>query len=445
MPPRARHLSVVPDVSMTHSGYLLRISLREIAPEIWRRFRVPATVTLDELHEIVQAVMGWENRHLHAWTVTVDAAGRPLISYKPEYAFADWGTDEQERDEQGVPMTAVLRTVGDSVLYVYDFGDHWEHDLVIEEVVADTHEVACLDGARACPPEDCGGPGGYAQLLAVRADPGHPDRDWLGDAAAAFEPEHFDATEVNDRIALERAAASVWSAAVGASALLAELDGRLPVLAVPDLIAALLTIDLGAGPAPVPDDAATLLGPLTRVLVLAADGITLTTAGYFPPAVVQALPDFLDPHTRGFREVDHHRIHGVRNFLRDTGLARVYRGEFVATKLGRKCAGDPQVLWQAIARRFPLGKDTAEREMGTIELAFVAAGVTDRSAGIGNVTGHLGYVLTDPHGSLATHHTPTRSTLALVFGLHRAIRLRPEPPISAPMRALARAILTEHP
>jgi pRiA4b ORF-3-like protein len=160
-------------------------------PPVWRRLLVPATMRLNRLHDVIQVAMGWEDYHLHAF----EAGG------------VDYGLPDPElghRDERGVSTGDLLSEPGDKMRYVYDFGDHWQHDVVLEKVLkSDPGEryPVCLTGKGRCPPEDCGGVWGYADLRETLADAAHPEHDdmleWLGiETADEFDPDTFDAVEV---------------------------------------------------------------------------------------------------------------------------------------------------------------------------------------------------------------------------------------------------------
>jgi Plasmid pRiA4b ORF-3-like protein len=146
---------------------------------------VPGAYTLDRLHRTIQHAMGWQDYHLHSF----DIDGVPYGEPDPE--------DELElRDELDARLDAVAGRDA-RFSYTYDFGDWWEHEITVEDVFpADPLEryPRCVAGERACPPEDVGGPYGYAELLAAFADPDHPEharlREWLG---RKFDPEAFDA------------------------------------------------------------------------------------------------------------------------------------------------------------------------------------------------------------------------------------------------------------
>lgn len=173
----------------------LRIELAEVEePAVWRRVLVPAAARLDQLHALIQAAMGWQNCHMHEFTVDGVQYGRP----HSELGF---------RDERAVVVGAVAKESG-SFMYTYDFGDSWEHRVTVERVLhaeADRSYPVCTEGAGACPPEDCGGSWGYEEFKQALADPAHEEHDsmveWLGlDTAAAFDAAHFAPGEANERI-----------------------------------------------------------------------------------------------------------------------------------------------------------------------------------------------------------------------------------------------------
>lgn len=169
--------------------FQLRITLDDVVPTVWRRLLVPATVRLVKLHDIFQAAMGWTNSHLHSFTIGGELYGMHFDDYP-----------EHEIDEKEV---TVLRAIGEHrrFSYEYDFGDSWEHEVVVEDFVRTPRglkHAVCLDGQNACPPEDCGGVGGYAELLEVLADPEHEEHDHLmGWVGGAFDATFFDLAGVN--------------------------------------------------------------------------------------------------------------------------------------------------------------------------------------------------------------------------------------------------------
>lgn len=138
--------------------------------------------------------MGWENAHLFEFHV-----GKRRIGLVPDEDEL-WDVDEDVEDSEAITLDQLKLRVGDKLRYIYDFGDSWEHQLEVLEIREESLESpVCLDGARSCPPEDCGGVPGYISLLEVMKNPGTPDYeemvDWLGDD---FNPELFDLEETNE-------------------------------------------------------------------------------------------------------------------------------------------------------------------------------------------------------------------------------------------------------
>ena len=172
----------------------LKLSLRGVVkPPVWRRLLVPADIRLDRLHEVIQTAIGWTDTHLHVFSTPSGDYGIP----DPELGY---------RNERNARLAQFLQQPGDRIHYSYDFGDGWEHDIVLEKRLDPDSGVqtpACLAGKGACPPEDCGGPWGYADLKEAIADPRHEDHesmlDWLGlDNAVEFDPAACDLAEINE-------------------------------------------------------------------------------------------------------------------------------------------------------------------------------------------------------------------------------------------------------
>ena len=168
----------------------LRISLIDSDPLVWRRLLVPATVRLDKLHRVFQDTMGWTDSHLHMFRIEDDVL----------YTSYDHDLLQGELDER---MSTLEQALGDQnrFAYDYDYGDNWEHDVIIEEKTATRLALkyaVCVDGQNACPPEDCGGISGYERFQEVLADPTDEEHEhyteWVG---GSFDPEHFDLVVVN--------------------------------------------------------------------------------------------------------------------------------------------------------------------------------------------------------------------------------------------------------
>lgn len=189
------------------SIYELRITLQEIRPPIWRLVQVPNTLPLNRLHDVLQTVIGWTDSHLHRF----------------EKDGKHWGVPEPDEDdsieiidERRTTIGALLTTPGDSMLYVYDFGDNWRHNVELEKILRASGVVrpVCLAGERHCPPEDVGGVPGYAEFLEVIFEPGHEEYEhyvrWAGGpsplnrSVGRFQPEGFDMMAVNKTLSRMR-------------------------------------------------------------------------------------------------------------------------------------------------------------------------------------------------------------------------------------------------
>lgn len=175
---------------MSERYYLLKIQLLDIEPKIWRSFIVPGTITLDRLHDVIQIVMGWTDSHLHAFTI-----GKKRYTEYPEY-----------RDD-GLPcgkyrLGDLIKQKGRIFLYEYDFGDCWNHQITVENsryfAPESGAELECLEGERACPPEDVGGVPGYFEFCTALKIPNHEDHErymeWSG---GDYDSEAFDVHAVN--------------------------------------------------------------------------------------------------------------------------------------------------------------------------------------------------------------------------------------------------------
>ena len=173
--------------------FQLKITLNHIKPPIWRRVLVDSDIKLPDLHKIIQTVMGWTNSHLHQFII-----GNRYYSLPDDESFCE------AVDYRRIKLDSLFNTPKSKFIYEYDFGDGWEHSIVIEKILPrekNTYYPICIDGKRSCPPEDCGGTFGYENLIKIINNPGHKEYDelmeWLGDY---FAPEEFNLDEVNESL-----------------------------------------------------------------------------------------------------------------------------------------------------------------------------------------------------------------------------------------------------
>ena len=173
--------------------YQLKVTLRGARKAIWRQCQVRSDITLAKLHRILQTVMGWTNTHLHRFLIR-----------GAQYGIPDDMVLRKMIDGRKHRLSDVVSRQAPRFTYEYDFGDGWQHELLVEDILppqAGLRYPVCLAGARACPPEDVGGIAGYENFLAAINNPRHPEHqeylEWIGDS---FNPEAFDVDEVNRKL-----------------------------------------------------------------------------------------------------------------------------------------------------------------------------------------------------------------------------------------------------
>jgi hypothetical protein len=254
----------------------LRVTMNEVEPTVLRVIDIPAGVVLPELHDLLQAAIGWTDSHLHQF-----------VASGVRYGMPDTDAFDDERDETGVPVRALPARF----TYLYDFGDGWEHE--VEVIGAGGDRPGVVAGEGACPPEDAGGPRGYADFLKVLADPTDPEHDHLRGWAGAW-TDSFD-------------------------------------LATADL---LVQQTAGAVPAPV-----------RLVLGLAADGVKLTPGGRLPRALVRQVqehyPNWYPLGRPASIEEDLPPLAALHDQLRQVGLLRLRKGILAPTRVA---ADDIEVI-----------------------------------------------------------------------------------------------------
>lgn len=182
-------------------AYQFKIKLNNVSkPPVWRQVLVPDTFTFHDLHQLLQLVFGWEDYHLYQFSP--DGYGsHPIIAIPSE---DDW--EAPDMDATKTKLNKVFTAEKQTFNYLYDFGDDWPHQIVLEKILpGKIKQPVCLAGKGTCPPEDCGGPWGYENLKTILSDPKHDEhadmKDWLGlDEDDVWDANHFDAEEINDVI-----------------------------------------------------------------------------------------------------------------------------------------------------------------------------------------------------------------------------------------------------
>jgi len=189
-------------IASSQNIYQIKVTLLGTKPPIWRRLLVPASMTLAKLHDVLQTAMGWAGGHMHEFRTADRHFGIP----DPE----DRSMGMQVENERSIRLSSVLRSAGTKLIYTYDFGDNWEHAVVLERLLPaqlslDLEYPICIDGKLAGPPDDCGGIPGYYELIEALADPEH-DRheeisEWISDG---FDPQAFSVENVNRMLSPKR-------------------------------------------------------------------------------------------------------------------------------------------------------------------------------------------------------------------------------------------------
>jgi hypothetical protein len=172
--------------------YRFKITLRGTEPAIWRRIETK-DATLEKLHELIQTAMGWTNSHLHQFEIAGTRYTDPRFMMDD---FDDFGAD----DYSGIRVSDLVAEHGSRLRigYEYDFGDCWEHEIVLEAVTESEPGVRyprCIDGAQACPPEDVGGVYGFADYVEAITNPEHSEHEELLEWNGPFDPTKFDAKQ----------------------------------------------------------------------------------------------------------------------------------------------------------------------------------------------------------------------------------------------------------
>ena len=175
----------------------LKITLQDTKPPIWRQILVDKSATFSELHHIIQIAMGWQNCHLFEFNIN----GNKIAAPNKEI---DMGYEVKSMDASTLTLGSVIKSTGERFEYEYDFGDGWEHWILVEKFLPrdkNTRYQLCIDGKLNCPPEDCGGTYGFYNMLKIIKSKKHPEHkemlEWLG---GTYDKEHFDVESVNEEL-----------------------------------------------------------------------------------------------------------------------------------------------------------------------------------------------------------------------------------------------------
>ncbi len=377
----------------------VRVDLDGAKPPIWRRLALAGDLTLIDLHDVLQAAMGWTDSHLHQFVMGPGARNLQKLPFLTPYAESegDEGIAESE-----VRLDEVVAAAGDRLYYEYDFGDGWDHTIEVESVAPyDDNEprARCVAGKRACPPEDVGGIGGYLDLLAALADPTSAEEwtlerlEWIG---RDFDPGNFDVTEADDLVRRVVNGGSV-SGLPSPDRLASGLRDVVERLDQDGVVRAAAWLSSGALDDVVleVETAATLTSAWRALLDVVDDGISLTGAGYLRPADVVRLVDRLPfthaPWGKGNREEHVRQVRELRETGTRLGLVRKSKGKLTVTAAGRKLADDPVALAHHVIARLPGGRGQAEEDTGWLVILAAAGGSESPYAHVADVLSGIGW------------------------------------------------------
>ncbi len=367
--------------------FRVRIEVIDIVPPIWRTLELTSDLSLDALHEVIQAAFGWENRHLHRFHPTPD----PYISdLETIINVGDEDEGAEGISEPSLTLDRLLHEPGDSWYYTYDFGDDWTHLVTLEgrhSPGSDSLPAVCIAGERRGPIEDSGGAHGYQEVLDAVRDPLHPRHEevsqWLtfvGKSPGGHD--RIDLSKINDEIA---GALALHPRA--ASDQLKDLINRCQGVAARNRLARLISSARLDSITVDPETANAMVRPYRWLLDrIGPDGIKLTKAGFLPPVHVKAAVEELEVRDWiGAGTVESHTppVMWLRETATRLGLLRKYRGQLNVTKLGSVLREDPLRLLAHVAKRIPIARYPIERDAAMIMFLTTAAGerlVADQQA-----------------------------------------------------------------
>ena len=373
----------------------VKVSIVGSEPPIWRHLEIDSFLALDRVHEVIQTAVGWRDSHLHSFTDTdpfvrlraVNGHVREPRRWVPLDLLEDSDDDLPETDWT---LGQVLTPESGPLFYEYDFGDGWIHRLELTGTLpmpTNAPRARLVDGARRAPLEDSGGIYGYHDLLDALADPGHEKHNdlqawiaWTAGPWQEFDPEQLEIDTVNKELALMFPAPTANEHRPGSESLTQELTNRMPPGLRREFRSYLLAAGLH-GPATVEEDVAeAMTAPylwLTRRI--GPEGLSLTAAGWLPPAVVRAAMTELnwakDWIGKANREDQTLPVLQLRESAQRLGLIRKIKGRLVLTSAAKGLLDDPAGLWHFLARSTAhRHRHDSERDATLLLLLEVAAG-----------------------------------------------------------------------
>ena len=347
----------------------VRMDLKGAKPPIWRRIDMRSDLTLDIVHQVIQASFEWMDYHLYRFSI-----GGDPFDWKSECFRGPGDNDDSTArivTSDEVRLDESLAKTGDVLHYVYDYGDCWDIKILLEEILpltAGAPAATCVDGRRAAPPEDCEGIRSGEDLAEILPDPAEFDVDEVNDNLA-----EFDVDEVHDNLSEFSSGETGLELRPDLVILIARLNGKARVDA--QARAQSLTQE----PLTSADEREQALRPIMWFLQhVGTKGLTLTAAGYLRPVdVIEAagqIPAASLWYGERNRESQTIPVLYFREGLQSVGLLRKAKGRLDLTKAGTKAMSDPEALWRHLIERLPAGKaGTFAGHAGLLLLLHVAS------------------------------------------------------------------------